>query len=159
MTGAMRNPMSSMNAPERSSLPDPRTRASRGRRIVHGTIAACVWALFVWAWWDVLGRTGGSEITFTAAFLSLSALVILLTTSLWVSHNMAVFQRKGQRRKGRERVLAPTADQLGRGVAVIGGRDTLRDAPIVAIALEGGRKVYRANGGERLATPAEREAA
>lgn len=123
--------------------PDPRRRAGPTRRYLHSLVAGAGWVVFAWSWIAVLGRARGSEVTFTAAFLTLSLAIIVSVTALWVTHNVSLSRRKRPRVTTRERVTP------------IG---TLSEPHVVHVSLEGERKVYRAGDAAALAE-AEKEAA
>jgi hypothetical protein len=97
----------------------------------------------VWSWIAVLGRARGSEVTFTIAFLTLSLIIIVSVTALWVAHNVSLSHRKRLRVATRERVTP------------IG---TLSEPDVVRVSLEGERKVYRAGAAAARADAQAQEA-
>lgn len=123
--------------------PDPRRRAGPTRRVLHWLVCGAGWAAFAWSWVVVWSRARGSEVAFTAAFLTVSLVIIAGVTALWVAHNVSIAERKRRRVGTKDRVTP------------IG---TLSQPDVVHVSLEGERKMYRAGDAAAL-DKAKKEAA
>jgi len=116
--------------------------ADLGHRLLHGLIAVVGWVLFCWWWWLVFRRLNLADVNATVWFVTISAVIIVGTTSLWAAHNLYLFLRKGPRTKVREVVADLSHDTLGRPILLPEDPTTIRSASIVVVRIEGGRKSY-----------------
>ena len=121
--------------------PDPRRVASLPKRMLHYAIAIAGWALFVYWWSLVLGRTAAAEMRFTAWFLVLSFAVIVLVTGIWVVHNVQLYRSRNARQRSRQLTHSFAEDTLGRRVQTEDDRSLTR-AAFVRIVVDGPRKRY-----------------
>lgn len=116
------------------------------RQAVHTLVTLLGWCLFIWWWWIVMQRVDRAQVEFTAWFIALSLVVIVLTTALWAFHNVRLFRRRGPRVTLREVDTAHTHDTIGRPVDMpIVAEDCLTSREVV-IRIEDGKKVYRTPG-------------
>lgn len=127
----------------RTARPRPPTQAGTGRRLLHLLIALAGWALFLWWWWLVLGRTDPQEVRFTGIFILATLVLCVVMTGLWAAHNVAIFKRRGPRKRVRDVTYDFSRDRLGRVVSFGGPLEQMEIAPIVHIRLEHEGKVYR----------------
>ena len=118
-------------------------RAGPIRRMFHTLIALAGWALFLFWWWLVIQRVSAAEIRFTAWFVAVSLVVIVLVTALWASHNLRLFRRKGARTQLRAGTQDSSHDSVGRPVGMPAVPEEYRPASLIVVRIEGGTKVYR----------------
>jgi hypothetical protein len=118
-------------------------RAGPIRRVFHTLISLAGWALFLYWWWLVLQRVSPAEIRFTAWFVAISLVVIVLVTALWASHNLRLFQRKGARTQQRPGTQDSSRDSVGRPVGMPAVPEEYRTASMIVVRIEGGTKMYR----------------
>jgi cytoskeletal protein RodZ len=125
---------------ERSREP---LRASPIRRVLHTLIAVAGWVLFGYWWWLVMQRVSQAEVRFTAWFVAIALVVIVLVTALWASHNLRLFKRKGPRTQLRPSAHDGSRDTIGRPVGMPAVPDEYRSASLIVVRIEDGIKVYR----------------
>jgi hypothetical protein len=125
--------------------PPPRQsplEADLGHRLLHGAIAVVGWVLFCWWWWLVFRRLNLADVNATVWFVTISAVLIVGTTSLWAAHNLYLFLRKGPRTRVREVTEDLSHDVLGRPIVLPDDPAVIRSASIVLVRIEGGQKIY-----------------
>ncbi len=112
------------------------------RLVLHVALAVLGWILFVY-FWRIVGERGlspGALISLVAMAVFLAAVII--STTLWIMHNLKI--ARTNRRKGRREVpeLAYRRDKIG---CTIENEDfeSLREARLIEIDIEGDRKIYR----------------
>lgn len=118
------------------------------RLVLHVALAVLGWILFVY-FWRIVGERGlspGAIISLVAMAVFLAAVII--STTLWIMHNLKI--ARVNRRKGRREVpeLAYRRDKIG---YTIESEDfeSLREARLIEIDIEGDRKIYRRTKRER----------
>jgi hypothetical protein len=109
--------------------------------VFHLVVAIAGWALFVYWWAIVLGRTGASEMRFTGWFLALSLFAVLLVTGAWVAHNTHLYRARNARKQVRRLRVSFHQDTLGRSVQAEDDQSLTR-AAFIRIVVDGGRKRY-----------------
>lgn len=112
------------------------------QRLLHTAVVLAGWGLFVWGWYEVLGRPWDSRALW---WLIVGCLIVLpLVTIAWTLHNIGIHRRKGPR-QGRPQIeLSYAQDWNGR--EVVADWSALADARVVSIETNGNRKVYRIAG-------------
>ena len=124
---------------------------SQPRMAFHVAIAVVGWILFAY-FWRVVGERGlspGAIISLIAMAIFL-AIVIIMTT-LWILHNLKI--SRSDRRTGNRRVAEVPYQQDKIGHTIEGeGFDSLRNADMIEVAVEDGKKIYRRarTGSERV---------
>ncbi len=116
------------------------------RQAIHALVTLAGWGLFLWWWWLVMQRVSRDEMTFTAWFIALSLVAIVLSTVLWSFHNMRLFRRKGPRTHLRDAGPDLTHDTVGRPVDLPAVPETCLSAREIVIRIEDGHKVYATTG-------------
>lgn len=109
----------------------------RGRRLVWGVVA---WLVLGLAWARVVSgqvRTWLPELAIPA----IAAMIAVAITTVWVRHNLAIYQRKGPRRGLPAADERWHADSLGRRIELA---DDVLEANVVRIDLVGDVKRYGA---------------
>jgi len=124
-----------------SSIPPPRV-AGPARRVLHTLLSTVGWILFAYWWWIVFQRVSRQEMLFTALFVALSLVVIVLVTFAWVWHNVGIFRRRGPRRTAVAVKAEFKTDGVGRPVSFPSGGIDRHSAPIVFVRVEGNHKRY-----------------
>jgi hypothetical protein len=123
------------------TVPPPRD-AGPTRRVLHTLISAAGWILFVYWWWIVFQRVSRDEMRFTALFVALSLVVIVLVTLGWVWHNLGIFNRRGPRKAAVTAKAEFRTDGVGRPVSFPSGGIDRHSAPVVYVRVEGNHKRY-----------------
>ena len=107
--------------------------AGPARRVFHTLLAIAGWVLFGYWWWIVFQRVSRQEVRFTAIFIALSLLAIVLVTLLWAWHNLRIYKRKGPRLKVREATSDFAHDGVGRAVTFAPDGPDRFTAPVVYV--------------------------
>jgi hypothetical protein len=125
----------------RDSIPPP-TQAPPLRRALHAVLAFLGWVMFVYWWWLVFKRVDPHELRFTAWFVGVSLLVVVLATAAWAWHNLEIFRQRGPRRGVRAAAPKFARDRVGREVSLTSRPEDLQQAAIVTVRLTGASKTY-----------------
>jgi len=112
--------------------------------------------LFVYWWWLVFQRVSTRELRFTAMFVGLSLVVVVLATAAWAWHNFRIYRRRGPRRSVRAVQPRFARDRVGRAVSLAAPDRDLRRAPVVIVRVAGLGKSYDAAAEVPPRTPGER---
>jgi hypothetical protein len=148
-----------MTEPRTTALPEPLSTAGLAKQTLHLLIAAAGWVLFVYWWWLVVQRTGREQIVWTLVFIAIALAVVVLTTILWVVHNIRIFKKKAKRTHVADRpaVRLTEGERRDAQLAIARGlppparpSEDVLSASVVEVALDGGKKVYRAANGRAL---------
>jgi hypothetical protein len=141
-----------MTEPRSTELPEPLSKAGLAKQTFHLLLAGAGWVLFVYWWWLVVQRTGRDQIVWTLLFIAIALVVVVLTTILWVVHNVRLFKRKAKRNTVADRPAvrltegerreAQTAIARGLPPPSKPSADVMA-AHVVEIVIDKGSKVYR----------------
>lgn len=126
-------------------VPDrrPVTPARRWPAVRHFLFSALLWLTYVLYWRVVLHRGIESEARLSAILLGLFVLLQGLLTAAWISHNRGLDRRHAGRRRTRpEAPPAPSSDFVGRTFEEFPTGSDLRNAPVVVVRIEEGRKRF-----------------
>lgn len=110
------------------------------RRIVHLLALLAGWALFFYWWYEVAVQDWNR--TQVALIIFVTLLVAPAITVGWVLHNLNLFRRKGPRLGVRKVPLEYPCDWNGR--EIVADWAALRDADLVEVTVQDGRKFYSA---------------
>ena len=137
--------------PERNNKRFHPEGGSPPRMAFHVAIAVVGWVLFAY-FWRVVGERGLSPgaVISLIAMATFLALVIIMTT-LWIVHNLRI--SRSDRRTGNRHVAEVPyhQDKIGHTIESE-GFDSLRNADMIEVAVEDGKKIYRRSkaGSERV---------
>lgn len=124
-----------------------------GRKILYGgrlLVAALGWSLFV-AWWiKVWAETERSWMLAEVLFITVVLVAVILTTFIWVNHNLRIARRGRRMKKGPPGKVAYKLerDRLNRPIERVGPISEL-DSQLVSVWVKSGRKIYVAEKTER----------
>jgi len=127
--------------------PQPPVHGGPIRRTFHALIAFAGWVLFVYWWWIVARRVSADEVRFTALFIGIALVAIVGLTAIWALHNVRIFKVRGPRRSLRPVDDDLSHDSVGREVLLPTLPEECRTAPVVAVRIRDGFKVYSAGAG------------
>jgi hypothetical protein len=116
------------------------TLRSGWQRLLHLVGLAAGWILFVY-WWYLVAINDWDE-TDVALIILVTLVVSPALTIGWVLHNRGIFRRKGPRMHQPQVALVYAVDWNGR--AVQADWAALADAAVVAVTVDGPRKLYLA---------------
>jgi hypothetical protein len=105
-------------------------------------VALAGWTLFVYWWWLVLGRASRTEIVYTAVFIGVTTVIVVLVTAGWAVHNKRLHRRSPPRDQVRVVHEDYSRDTLGRGVTFVGGAERVKSEPHVQVVVSENHKVY-----------------
>lgn len=118
------------------------------QRLLHLVGVLAGWGVF--GYWWYLVAIGDWDQTDVALIIFVTLIVSPTLTVGWVLHNLGIFRRKGPRMDQPKVDLEYAQDWNGRTVQADWAR--LRDAPVIAVTVDGPHKRYRDD--FRPATPA-----
>jgi hypothetical protein len=131
-------------------LTSPRAAGIGGwRRAAHWLAIAAGWVLFFWGWHRVL--VGHPDFEALRLLVLGAATVVPVVTVSWILHNRGIHRRKGPRRSVPTATLHYQVDFNGR--EVVADFRALAEAQQIHIAVDGGRKLYRATPGSDAVAP------
>jgi hypothetical protein len=112
------------------------------RLVLHIALAVLGWILFIYFW-----RTVGERGISPGALISLAAMAVFLaaviiSTTLWIMHNLKI-ARTNRRKEGRDvPELTYKRDKIGCTIENE-SFESLREARLIEIDIEGEKKIYR----------------
>ncbi len=113
------------------------------RHLLHLIVSILMWVLFGYYWYIVMGREVGPGTTRAIVILGMLVLVGLVTTALWIEHNLLLARRLEGRRQGVRGAPEPNIewDAIGRPITHP-GLPLLRAATIVDITADPESKTF-----------------
>lgn len=120
-----------------------RERLSPLQVVGHLILVLAGWAIFLY-WWYLVAVRGWAE-TQIALIIFVTLFVAPAITLGWVAHNLRIFKRKGPR-LGAQRV-AMDYERDWNQREVVADWAALGDAGVIAVTVDGDRKLYAAETG------------
>lgn len=111
------------------------------RRVAHGLLLLCGWAVFFGFWWKVLRRPLAVGPLFVV--IPLIAIVVPAVTFYWIMHNIHLYRRRDARRSATPPMDRYEQDWYGR--RVVADWERMRGAREIAIEVAGDVKRYEAS--------------
>lgn len=108
------------------------------RRVAHGLLLLCGWAVFFGFWWKVLRRPLAVGPLFVV--IPLIAIVVPAVTFYWIMHNIHLYRRRDARRSATPPMDRYEQDWYGR--RVVADWERMRGAREIAIEIAGDVKRY-----------------
>ena len=101
------------------------------------------WMAFFWAWSLVLRTVTARAVLATVVFIVVSLALNVAVVTLWITHNVGLFARKGPRKGINNLPFNAEHDFLGR--TLVGDWDELRNTNQVAVVVQGNHKRFLTN--------------
>jgi hypothetical protein len=124
----------------------PRKRSAKsclgdGRTVRQYVALAPLWMLFFWGWYLILFRWPFADLVGSIRLLALTSSLCGIVITLWVRHNIRIYQVKGPRSTVRRVVSTYAHDVLGKLVELPPPNELT--CSHILLTIEDGKKRYR----------------
>jgi hypothetical protein len=108
-------------------------------RLLRGLFLVFLWLVFVALWYRVYGITTVSDITGAITYLTGITAVYAVLVTAWIFHNLAIYRKKGPRKRVILLDFAAIHDRLG---SYIVAPPSIKEKQQINVTVSGGRKVF-----------------